>query len=190
MNMNLDMRTASALAVTFALVCLVAPAAYSQSNLPGYYPIEDLGLFSSDQVEVDIDLDGAMTSIVAGATAQEDPEFADLMSNIDRIRVLSGEFESIDQGAIQAQMDMAVSQLESDGWTRTIRVTEDDEHVAIYLKQQDGLIVGLTVLVVESDEATLVNIAGTINPEMLGKALSGLGDIDLDAILGAVESEG
>jgi hypothetical protein len=150
----------------------VALPGQAQSSHPGYFAIDKLGLFSPDQIEVDIDLNAAMTKIVAGVT--DDTEFAELMNQIDRIRVLTGTFEGSDKSAIRSRFERAAEQLESEGWTRSVKVQNDGEEVMLYLMQDGSLITGMTVLVLDDSEAVLVNIAGSIDPVTLGKLLSGM----------------
>jgi hypothetical protein len=183
------MRNATAFYV-LALVCLVATPGQAQSNHPGYFAIDELGFFSSDQIEVDIDLNEAMAKIVAGAA--DDSEFAELMSQINRIRVLTGSFVNSDLEAMRSQLEHAADRLESEGWSRAVKVQDDDgEEVRMYLKQDGSLINGMTVMVLDHDEAVLVNIAGSIDPATLGKLLRGMSiPVNLQEIIEEAQKQG
>jgi len=167
--------------IFFLAVVLVAITAYGEQaveELPGYYPVEEIDIFASEEV-VNIDLSGAMVAMVAAATEQQDPGLSELMASIRRIRVVTGPLQDTDPGRGRAAIHGAAQQLEAAGWSRNVKVEEDDEEVLVYSKEGDGLIQGLTVLVLEDgDEAVLVNISGNMDPALIGRMLGKLGDLD------------
>ncbi|WP_246125286.1 DUF4252 domain-containing protein [Exilibacterium tricleocarpae] len=78
--------------------------------------------------------------------------------------------------------------LRGDQWQPTVSVNEAREKVRIFVKQTDGLVDGLVVMVVgEADkhhgdtgnEAVFVNIVGEIDPAELGRITKKL-NIDVD----------
>jgi hypothetical protein len=64
----------------------------------GYYPVEDLGILDSSDLEIDINLEGSTLQIAVGAMQDEDPRIKDLVSNLTRVRVQVGEPEGLDPG--------------------------------------------------------------------------------------------
>ena len=61
--------------------------AFAQS---GYYPIEEMGIFADGDLEVDVDLSGAMLQVAAGAMENQDESLAELVANLERVRVQVG----------------------------------------------------------------------------------------------------
>lgn len=151
--------------------------AQTGADHPGYYPIEEMGILAQGDLEVDVDLQGAMLQVAAGAIQnnENDPDLAALVSSLERVRVQVGSPERVDQSAIAFSFEDAIAKMESSGWYRILRVLEDEEQVYLYAREGEARIVGLTVLVNDGgDEVVLVNIVGDIDPVVLGKSLSKL----------------
>lgn len=169
--------------VTLVVVVLMTGAsvcAQGGTNHPGYFAIEEMGILAQDDLEVDVDLQGAMLQVVAGAIQNDenDPDLAALVSKLERVRVQVGSPQRVDQSALEFSFQDAIANMESAGWYRILRVIEDEEQVHLYAREGDGRIVGLTVLVNDgSDEVVLVNIVGDIDPVALGKSLSKLDNL-------------
>ncbi len=160
-------------------VLVAGGTAFAQAgvNHPGYYPIEEMGILAQDDLEVDVDLQGAMLQVAAAAIQdnENDADLAALVSGLERVRVQVGSPQRVDQSAIAFSFGDAIAKMESAGWYRILRVLEDEEQVYLYAREGDGRIVGLTVLVNDGEEeVVLVNIVGDIDPVVLGKALSKL----------------
>jgi hypothetical protein len=153
---------------------------------PGAVAIEDLGAFAADGASIDVDLQGPMVQLIAAAAAEDDPEVAELLRGIRRIRVLSGA-PGEDWPQMLDRFETAARTLESRGWTRVVRVRDEDELVLVLVMQSGDRFAGLTVLMVEAgDEAALVNIAGDIDPATIGRLSAVLDDVpDLDDLTGA-----
>jgi hypothetical protein len=65
-----------------------------------------------------------------------------------------------------------------------VRVDGDDEFVRVYVKQGTDTIDGLTVLVNDAfEEAVLVNIVGSLDPELTGRLIGSMDQLpDLDEL--------
>lgn len=155
--------------------------AFAQS---GYYPIEEMGIFAEGDLEVDIDLSGAMLRVAAGAMENQDPRIAELVANLERVRVQVGAPSGVDAATVAQKMADAQAALGGAGWQKILSVEESDEQVYLYALESAGNIVGLTVFVNEgSEEVVVVNIVGDINPETLGRILANMDGFDLDEIM-------
>lgn len=171
-----------------ALVLAGPAAAQAGVDHPGYYPIEEIGIFGGGKLEVDIDVSGAMLQVAAGAMEEQDESLADLVSNLERVRVQVGTPKTKDAAAIGASIGDAGARLISSGWNKILAVEEDDEQVYLYSLEHSGNIAGLTVLVNDGgEEVVLVNIAGSIDPRTLGRLISNIEDFDLEELMGAIE---
>jgi hypothetical protein len=154
----------------------------------GYYPIEEMGIFSEGDLEVDVDLSGAMLRVAAGAMENQDEHIAELVANLERVRVQVGAPSGVDAATVAQKIAAAKATLEGAGWKKILSVEESDEHVYLYALESAGNIVGLTVFVSEgSEEVVVVNIVGDINPETLGRLLANMKDFDLDEIMEGFE---
>jgi hypothetical protein len=159
---------------------------------PGYYPIEEMGLLARGDLEVDVDLTGAMLQVAAGAMQGGnggDADLARFVAGLERVRVQVGEPRGADSSNIAHTFDQAVEKMESAGWTRILRVADDGETVYLFAREMAGSIVGLTALANDQDEdIVLVNIVGDIDPVLLGKLLSNVDRLsDLEKMMGANE---
>jgi len=162
------------------LLVALTSLAVAQTGSPGYYPIEEMGIFSEADLEVDVDLGGAMMQVAAGAVEQQDESLAELVANLERVRVQVGKPSAVDAAGVARRMADAKARLEGSGWHKIVSVEDDTEQVYFYALERDGRISGLTGFVNETgEEFVVVNIVGDIDPRALGRVLAHLGGIDL-----------
>ena len=176
--------------VLLTLAVTVIPAA-AQDTL-GFYPVEDLGILDPAKLEVDINLEGSTLKIAAGAMQDQDPRLQELVSNLTRVRVQVGSVEEMDQRVVADRISAAVAQLEAQGWVPVVRVVSEGEQIYIFsIDGSDGNIAGLTALVNDGgEEAVAANLAGSIDPVLLGSMISHLGEMDFDQfMLGASDDD-
>jgi hypothetical protein len=165
------------------LLLPVAGSAEALEEMPGYFPLEQMGLFEPDELEADIEISGASLEMVAGAAEEQDPALAELVSQLSRIRVRVGPIAAESQDAAAAEFERAIASLESAGWTAIIKVDADETLVRLYSKEADGRIVGLTAIVNDdNEEAVLVNIVGSIDARLIGKLMTRMDNIDFDEL--------
>jgi hypothetical protein len=167
---------AIACAVVMMLVTAGTAGAQAGTSHPGYYPIESMGVLAKGDLEVDIDLTGAMLQVAAGAMQAENGEnedLAQLVAGLERVRVQVGAPQGADASTIAHSFDQAVSTLESSGWSRILRVVDEGEQVYLFARENAGRIAGLTALINdEGEEIVLVNLVGDIDPVVLGRVLA------------------
>jgi hypothetical protein len=181
------------LTLTLAMVLMLAPLpirAQPQGvpqpldTQPGYFPDEYLELLAPDDVAIEINLQGAMLRMIAAFAGAEDPEFAALVTALHGIRVRSGEIAPGELEGVRQRLASGQKWLQRHGWLAMVRVKEEGEEVYIYSREQEGDLVGLTVLALEDSEVTVVNLIGRIDPSQLARLVEGLDlgvldDIDL-----------
>jgi hypothetical protein len=159
------------------LLALAAAAGHAETleSLPGYVPIEKLGLFPPDKLSVEINLVGPVLHMVAAATKNEDPAFSALLAGLKSIKVQVFPLKGVDTGAVKAKIAGAVRWLEARGWQSTMRVRDQGQETYIYLKEADGKVEWLTLLSFDpKDEAVVINIVGRIDPAQIGSIAQGL----------------
>jgi len=172
------------------LLCCFATIPVEAQGL-GYYPVEELGILDPGNLEVDINLEGSTLQIAAGAMQDQDPRIKELVTGLSRVRVQVGHAEGLDPAMVADRIAGAADQLESQGWTRIISVEDGSEKVYVYsIDGSDGTIAGLTALVSDGGEEVVVaNIAGNIDPVLLGSAISNMHNMDLSQFIPADSDE-
>lgn len=120
-------------------------------NLDGYVDFGDLSA-SYGEPKITINLGGTMLNFVGMMSSSESPETSDLISKLKGIRVqIYSLGENLD--AARNQFSDTKSQLKSSGWEPIVQINEDDEQVLVYMKAVDGNMEGMTVMVVDDEEA-------------------------------------
>ena len=121
-----------------------------------------------------------MLGFVGMMSSAESPETSELISKLKGIRV---QIYSMDEDASAAKDQFGKTRkgLKSSGWEPVVQINEDDEQVLVYMKMEGGNMEGMTVMVVDEEEAVFVNIIGQLNPAELGKVMESFDvDVDLD----------
>ena len=141
----------------------------------GKLELKNLDKLADRAAEVnDVTLDGSLLQLaVSVMKSSGDPDAAqvvDVIKGLKGIYVKNFEFDSPGQYS-QADVESIRSQLTGPGWQRIVtsfskRNGERDE---VYLLKDGDKINGVTVLVAEARELTVVNIVGAIDPEKLGE---------------------
>jgi len=166
---------------TMVALCVVMMAsvgvglAQESVSHPGYYPIEAMDLLAPNEIEVNIDLEGALLQAAAGAMQQEgeDADIAKLVTGLQRVRLQVGSPKTADPAAIAASFESAVSAMEGKGWKRILSVLDEEERVLLFAREAGGTIAGLTLLVSDGgEELVLVNVVGAIDPVLLGRVIA------------------
>lgn len=167
---------------SFFFLFLAAPAWAGKPPDPGALPFEAFDLFPHDKLSVEINLEGPILRMIATATSKEDPGFAKLMAGLKAIHVQVFPMKEAGGAApLRPKIDRTLRWLEDHGWHSIVRVRDKGDQSYIYLKEEDGQIVGLTILAIEADdEAALINIVGKLDPAEIGR----LGrDLDIPQLL-------
>lgn len=157
------------------LACMPCAGAVAQ----GYFDFDSIpGL--PDEPTVQVDLNAALLAFAAGAARVNDPATADMLEGIEGIRVRV--YETLENVAeVDSFVDNAARELERGGWQRVVYAQEDGEKVRVYVRMDGERIDGMTLMVLDRNEAVFVNVAGRIEPEQLGRLAGAMG---FGAILG------
>ena len=146
-------------------------------SLAGYVDFGDLSA-TYGEPKITINLGGTMLNFVGMMSSSESPETSEMISKLKGIRV---QIYTLDENtdAARDQFGKTKSSLKSSGWEPIVQVNEDDEQVLVYMKMIEGHMEGMTVMVVDEEEAVFVNIIGQLNPAELGKVMDSF-DVDVD----------
>ena len=139
---------------------------------PGYVDIGQL-LPSAKGQFVEVNLSSGLLRFAAKIAAHEEPEAAELIANLKRIRInVVGLDDSNRTGTIE-RMESIRRKLETEGWTQVVSVREQDggDNVNVHVKQRgEDAIDGLVVTVIDKKgEAVFVNIVGNISADQISK---------------------
>lgn len=155
-------------AVTLALAFAGSAIAADE---PGYVDIGQL-LPSSKGEFVEVNLSPALLKFAARIARHQQPEAAEIVGDIKRIRVNVIELDDSNRAETIAKIEAVRTKLENQGWTRmvTVREKNDGDNVAIFAKiRDDENIDGLVVTVIDrKGEAVFVNIVGNISADKIG----------------------
>ena len=131
-----------------------------------------------DEPTVQVDLNAALIGFAASAARVSDPVAAQMLEEIEAIRVRV--YETLENaGEVSSFIDEASARLEGQGWQRVVFVQEDGEKVRVYARMNGQQMDGMTIMVIDSEEAVFVNVAGRIDPEILGRIAGNMGFADV-----------
>lgn len=166
-------RHLAVLAILVLTLGLGAVPASAQSPEPnGQLPFELAELFSSDDLQVEINLGSFLLGMVASATEKDDAEFSHLLRGLSSIKVRIASPEAVQDRGLVQRLRQAADRLDRRGWEPVVRIRsgESDEDVYIYVQNGGDRITGLVVMFAGGQgEAGLVHIEGEIDPEELGR---------------------
>jgi hypothetical protein len=168
-----------------------AEPAKGTKRLPGYVEFDLSELVSDLKPSVSVVLEGAMIKMAAAASAEADTPLTELLDQLKLVQVKV--YEDIDEVTPPVELHSfaagKVAALKEKGWAPAVSVPEEDESVNVLVKSSDDFIHGLLVLVISDDEVVFVNVAGDIDPVVMGGMLGKLGagvftgDVDFEDLL-------
>ena len=148
---------------------------FAQSELdrdPGYvdFDVMDERLFFA-KPEVQVNIRGQLLKLVAEASREEDPEFADLLLRLRAIQIRSFPMRATQIRGMELHSKAIGEELEADGWETVVRLRDNGQHVDVYAIENADYILGLMMMVVDSEvnETILINIVGDMAAEELGR---------------------
>lgn len=174
-------RKAMVYGLTLILTAMLALPAMAQEDalkaFPGYVDFGDLGnIFGEPTVQISVG--ASLLSLVGSLSASEDPEAAEMFKRLNGVRVNVYENTEVSAEGLDLVRDVS-NQLSGSGWESVVTVNSEEEQVRIFMKIDDDVVQGITVMVVEATEAVFVNVIGDINPAELEKVMDNF-DVDID----------
>lgn len=155
-----------------SLLGLSLVAALPLSSLAASSGEVDFGQFmpAASGEFVEVDLNPALLTFAARVAASEEPEAAELLKAIRRVRVNVVTLDEGNRADTTERIARIREDLKGQGWERVVTAkAKAGEDVAIHAKMNEaGGLEGLVVTVIEgSKQAVLVNVVGDINPDKL-----------------------
>ncbi|MCU0242963.1 MAG: DUF4252 domain-containing protein, partial [Vicinamibacteria bacterium] len=182
----------SSIVAFFAALAWSAPAVSVAADATIKVDLSDLAAQAKEVVNIHLNkatVNWASQAVGSNANAAE---LRELMKDLDSIHIQVLEFDeqSAPPRARMAAIEKEVlKRLEGPGWTNVVAVTErkkdGDEIVRVSLFSDDaGAPGGLAVFVLERNEIVLVNIAGRVRLDQLGRLGNALGQPGLFGSMG------
>lgn len=154
-----------------ALSLAFVTSSYADDTEAGFVDIGQFAPSAGGQF-VEVNLSQGVLKFAAKIAAREEPEAAELINNLKRIRVNVIGMDDSNRADTIAKIESVRRKLESQGWTQlvTVRDRNEGDNVDVHVKQRgDNNIDGLVVTVInKKGEAVFVNIVGNISAEQLG----------------------
>lgn len=171
------MKTIRSLVTATALSAVLSVATFAADDEPGYIDVGQL-MASSKGKFVEVNISTGMLKFAAKLAARQEPEAAELIGNLKRIRVNVVSLDDTNRKDTVAQIESIRQKLETQGWTQmvTVREQEGGDNVDVHVKQRgEDTIEGLVVTVIDKKgEAVFVNIVGSINADQIAKVAENL----------------
>lgn len=150
----------------------------------GYVDFGNLTELFGHEPKVEVMLGGPLVTFLAEASRQEDPELAEMLDGLTAITVNVYDLDEGDTNAARDRVEELAARLGDQQWQRTVRVTEEDSRMHMFVKSDGPKIAGLALMVLSDDsEAVFINVVGDVDPAALGKLAGKFGvsaDIDLN----------
>lgn len=163
------------------ITLLFTASAYADSK--GQIDFADLSSYYGEP-KVEINLSAGLMKMVGSFAKSEDPEVAEVLSNLEFIKVrvydLNGKVEKAN-----TTIDTVSKKLRAEQWETLVTVNDNEENqkVRIFSKSTNDVIDGVVVMVVspekEAGEAVFINIVGEIDPTKIAKITDSL-NIDIN----------
>ena len=139
---------------------------------PGYVDFDkmDERLFFA-KPDVQVNIRGQLLKLVAEASREDDPEFADLLLRLRAIQVRSFPMRSSQIRSMEMHSRGIGEELEEDGWDTVVRLRDHGQYVDVYAIEDEEFILGLMMMVVDKEvnETILINIVGNMAADELGR---------------------
>lgn len=159
-------------------------------NDPGFVDFAEVEKWFDSEARIEVNIQGALLRLVAEASRNEDPDFANVLTRLKGIYVRGYSLNQSQFSTIGRNASELGKRLEGRGWETVARVREDGDRVDMYIKTQGDAIAGLVVMAIASgeDDTIFINIVGDIDPEEIGRIGSRFHIDDLDRRTGTRSS--
>ncbi|HEY8993444.1 MAG TPA: DUF4252 domain-containing protein [Lacunisphaera sp.] len=171
------MKSLRTLAIAAGFAAVLSIRSFAAEAEPGFVDIGQLAP-SADGKFVEVNLSPGMLKFAAKIASKEEPEAAELIGNLKRVRVNVVSLDDSNRKSTTEQIEAIRRKLEGQGWTQMVSVREgsDGNNVDIHVKQRnEDMIEGLVVTVLDrKGEAVFVNIVGNISADQIATVAENL----------------
>jgi hypothetical protein len=161
--------TAMILAISLSACGITAP-----KGNDGYANLDSPGMADTNRT-MSLSL-GPTTLRFAARFMDDDPETQALLRSLEGVRVRTYEVHG-DVRTITQNFKHMGEKLGKDGWESIMLVKEEGELTQMYAKFSDSVIKGLTIVSVDDEDVTVVNVMGDLEPSQYSDVMVAL-DVD------------
>ncbi len=132
----------------------------------------DFGKFSPPQSGgqfVEVNIRENLIGMVAKLASAQEPEVAELLGGLKRIRVNVIGLDDANRGEMGERVERLSQELDRGGWERIVTAQDSGQAVNVFLKtREQEAVEGIVVTVIQGGkEAVLINVVGDIRPEQI-----------------------
>jgi hypothetical protein len=171
------MKSLRFLAVAAGFAAALSVQSLAAEAEPGFVDIGQLAPSANGKF-VEVNLSPGMLKFAARIASKQEPEAAELIGNLKRVRVNVVSLDDSNRKGTTEQIEGIRRKLEGQGWTQMVTVREgpDGDNVDIHVKQRnEDMIEGLVVTVIDrKGEAVFVNIVGNISADQIATVAENL----------------
>jgi hypothetical protein len=161
-----------------AAIIATSYASAAESVTNGFRP-------SPNRESVEVNLDRSLIELAVGIAGSKEPALAALLQEIQRVNIRVIGLDESNRTASLQRIDEIRRNLEADGWSSIITVSEGDggDNVSVLALVDEDAITGLVVTVVDSeDEIVVLDISGRIRTEQIAELVERLNIEGLDGL--------
>lgn len=164
----------------FIITLVSSSVAMAQPQTP-QPPEDSLVSIVGSEPTVEINLGAMMLGLLSSATESEEEGVAQILSNLDSIKVTVFELEdTVKMNALKTKITAMAEMKKAQGYEALAKVKEDDSLVYILAKMDKESFKSLSIFALDDDdELVLIDIDGTILMSQLGNLMEHF-DVDLD----------
>lgn len=157
-----------------SIMCFSALAQPSSTQgMAGYVEFDDLAAVYG-QPKVKINIGEKLLHFVARMDRDQDKDTAEMFEKLKAVRVEVYKVNENTAPAIEVAEKVA-RKLQAQDWEPIVMVTDEHDHVRIFVKLNNDVIDGLVLMAVgDNDEAVFINIIGQIDPAKVAKVTRAL----------------
>ena len=145
----------------------------STQGMAGYVEFDDLAAVYG-QPKVKINIGEKLLHFVARMDRDQDKDTAEMFEKLKAVRVEVYKVNENTAPAIEVAEKVA-RKLQAQDWEPIVMVTDEHDHVRIFVKLNNDVIDGLVLMAVgDNDEAVFINIIGQIDPAKVAKVTRAL----------------
>ena len=171
------MKSLRSLVAVAGFAAALSVPSFAAETEPGFVDLGKLMPAAKGEF-VEVNLSPAMLKFAARIAARQEPEAAELIGNLKRVRVNVVSLDDSNRKDAVEHIAGIRRKLEAEGWTQmvTVREKDDGDNVDVHVKQRsDEVIEGLVVTVIDRNgQAVMVNIVGSISADQIAKVADSL----------------
>jgi len=137
----------------------------------------DIDYPEAGEAKVEVNLAGPLFSLAAKAVGDEDPEASEFLASLKALRVRIYDQAALGGKSFDEVLEFYKKQMQKPKWEVLARVKEKESAVGVYALTKGDVISGLVVIVGNSKECVIVNLAGDIDVTKLAKISEAAGNI-------------